>query len=148
MSLFLGTQSQLIALVAQVKEQNKEILAILKKNNPQSAPRYILPDNIPVQLPVTTQEELNVLEDFIQDKENLFALVSLYVLYFLAFIKLLFSQSLYLSTLGSRDRTSQTNNVLRHLITDKVACTYSFRGTRKEKKAFHELLINKVVIRK
>ncbi|KAJ8971138.1 hypothetical protein NQ314_000870 [Rhamnusium bicolor] len=55
----------------------------------------------------------------------------------------------YLSTLGGgKSYILRTNKVLRQLLTDSLASKYSFFGSRKDKKAFSELLLKKVVISK
>ncbi|KAI4465085.1 hypothetical protein MML48_3g00017571 [Holotrichia oblita] len=54
-------------------------------------------------------------------------------------------QSSYLSSLGGRDTTALTNNILKRCLTNQLACNYSFRG-KGAKKAFANLHLNRVVI--
>ncbi|KAF5281597.1 hypothetical protein FQA39_LY17760 [Lamprigera yunnana] len=52
----------------------------------------------------------------------------------------------YLSTLGGRDLTNETNINLRSLLTNEVAQLYSYRGTRLGKRALSTLNLKTVVV--
>lgn len=52
----------------------------------------------------------------------------------------------YLSTIGGRgDTTSITNNILRRLLSNQIASSYSFYGKRNNKRSFALLKLNNVV---
>ncbi|CAH1999471.1 unnamed protein product [Acanthoscelides obtectus] len=48
------------------------------------------------------------------------------------------------SKLGGRDITNRTNIILRHLISNNLAVSYNYLGTRQEKKTFKPSFLNRV----
>ncbi|CAH1962434.1 unnamed protein product [Acanthoscelides obtectus] len=51
------------------------------------------------------------------------------------------------SKLGGRDISNRTNIILKRLISNNLAVSFNYLGTRQEKKAFKTSFLNKVVIR-
>ncbi|KAJ8942087.1 hypothetical protein NQ314_010160, partial [Rhamnusium bicolor] len=119
----------IIRLLAHIKEQNKEILNIITERGRETSTALTsicLPNNFPIELPASTDDDVQAVEDFLKTKENINSFCS------------------YLSTLGGgKSYILRTNKVLRQLLTDSLACKYSFFGSRKDKKAFSELLLKK-----
>ncbi|KAJ8985616.1 hypothetical protein NQ317_015109 [Molorchus minor] len=76
-----------------------------------------------------TNEELERFETYLIEKSNSNALSS------------------YLSLLGGRDIAGKTNNILRFLLTNSLASTWSFCGKRQGKQAFQKLNLKHVIIR-
>ncbi|KAK4880342.1 hypothetical protein RN001_008488 [Aquatica leii] len=116
---------KIIALLQQISEQNKQILKYISKQDSVSS--SVNQPEIPVTLPLKKEEDLNILENFLIEQTNSFALSS------------------YLSTLGGRDTTSLTNNILKRCLTNELASAYSFRGKGK-KRAFTDLSLKNVVV--
>ncbi|KAK4887264.1 hypothetical protein RN001_003535 [Aquatica leii] len=104
---------KIIALLQQISEQNKQILKYISKQDSVSS--SVNQPEIPVTLPLKKEEDLNILENFLIEQTNSFALSS------------------YLSTLGGRDTTSLTNNILKRCLTNELASAYSFRRKGVEK---------------
>ncbi|XP_036141670.1 uncharacterized protein LOC118645174 [Monomorium pharaonis] len=78
---------------------------------------------------MTTLEDIIKLEEYLEKEKNILNLGS------------------YLSTIGGRgDITSITNKILRRLLSDTIASSYSFFGKRNNKKSFANLKLNNVVI--
>lgn len=50
--------------------------------------------------------------------------------------------------LGGSDVTNSTNRMMKHILSDDVACGFSFRGKRNQKRAFSELNLKTAVISK
>ncbi|XP_032686624.1 uncharacterized protein LOC116851393 [Odontomachus brunneus] len=120
---------KIIDTLITIKEQNNQILAQLRKvPQAKGAVSFSLPENIPVHLPLKTNENLCLLEGFIVDETNSYNLHS------------------FLSTLGGRDITSKTNKILKQLFSDELSQKYSFYGKRLPKKPFHSLLIKDIII--
>ncbi|KAI4463125.1 hypothetical protein MML48_4g00005282 [Holotrichia oblita] len=93
----------------QIKEQNKQILHHINNKQDWGTNSINILD-LHMELPLQKEEELNILENVLSDKEKLSALSS------------------YLSSLGGRDTTALTNNILKRCLTNQLACKYSFRG--------------------
>ncbi|GJQ68604.1 hypothetical protein Trydic_g17154 [Trypoxylus dichotomus] len=112
-----------------IREQNEQILAILKKNH-QILPRNVCMPHFRVNLPVSNSEEAEILEEHLKNSEDFSSLRA------------------YLSCLGGKDLSSRTNRILRALMTDTLASTYNFYGFRCQdtKRAFVNLQMKKVVI--
>ncbi|KAJ8934549.1 hypothetical protein NQ318_004979 [Aromia moschata] len=53
----------------------------------------------------------------------------------------------YLSSLGGKDLTNQTNRILKYIFLDEVAKNYNFYGKRAEKEAFSNLTLCSIIIR-
>lgn len=68
--------------MVEIKEYNTQILALLKRKELQRAPGILLCD-IPIQFPIDTQEQLEILENYIKEEDKLNALVSRNYLWFL-----------------------------------------------------------------
>ncbi|CAG9822097.1 unnamed protein product [Phaedon cochleariae] len=120
---------QILRTLEYIKEQNKQILALLNSRGGSFSNQasYNL-DNLPVEIPLSSNEDLNILENFLKEDQNLRNLMS------------------YLSSLGGKDHIVQTNNCLRRLLTNDFSCQFSFMGKRGGKKAFSDLLLKKCVI--
>ncbi|CAG9812832.1 unnamed protein product [Phaedon cochleariae] len=120
---------QTLRTLEYIKEQNKQILALLNSRGGSFSNQasYNL-DNLPVEIPLSSNEDLNILENFLKEDQNLRNLMS------------------YLSSLGGKDHIVQTNNCLRRLLTNEFSCQFSFMGKRGGKKAFSDLLLKKCVI--
>lgn len=56
-----------------IKEQNSQIVTLLKEKVVSQPTEFS--DELPVELPLSEQKDLNCLEAFIQDKENFKSLV-------------------------------------------------------------------------
>ncbi|KAF5277527.1 hypothetical protein FQR65_LT15973 [Abscondita terminalis] len=121
----------LLGRVIKLEEQNKQILHLLNKILYQSAPSSTgnVPDDLPVPLPLQHQVDVDTFEEYLSSQEHITAISS------------------YLSTLGGRDLATKTNRVMRYLISDKLATSYSFYGKRANKKSFSNLKLKDVIIR-
>lgn len=73
-----STLKVVIRILYQIKEQNQQILSHLSKSSHVVNNR--LPE-IPVNLPVHTQEDIDTLENYLVTRENLFALVCFFILF-------------------------------------------------------------------
>lgn len=58
-----------------VREQNKIFLALLEKSSVIPVRDIFLPDDFPIDLPCTLQNDLEVLENYLSEKANLKVLV-------------------------------------------------------------------------
>ncbi|XP_050301322.1 uncharacterized protein LOC126739611 [Anthonomus grandis grandis] len=113
--------------VKKLGEELKEVKGLLKQSrHPSSVPS--LPNNLPVELPLNSQENLQILEHYLGEEE--------------AFNNL----ALYLSTLGGNGMVSCVNKILRLLLSDILATAYNFAGQR-SKQAFGTTKLNSLVIR-
>lgn len=52
----------------------------------------------------------------------------------------------YLSSLGGKDVTAMTNNILRKILTNELGCMYSFWGKRSNKRPFADLKLKSSVV--
>ena len=59
--------------VLEIKQQNKRIINILERQ--ESAIHQELPDDVPVQFPIKTEENLNLLEEYLVSSENVKGIV-------------------------------------------------------------------------
>ncbi|XP_031330462.1 uncharacterized protein LOC116178993 [Photinus pyralis] len=117
--------NEIIKLLLEIKEQNKLLLAHLdKKNNTYPAS---LPDNFP-DLPCNSQNDLDILDNYLEDKENLKCLMQ------------------YLSQVGGKEVVPKVNAILRKCLSNQLASKYSFLGSRLEKKAFANLHLKEAVV--
>ncbi|KAK4885153.1 hypothetical protein RN001_001424 [Aquatica leii] len=116
-----------ISLLLKLEEQNKQILALLQQEK-RALLQNSLPQNNPIQFPISSLQDINILENYLQNKDNFENLC------------------LYLSTFGGRDVTSITNAILRYLLTNHIAQGFSFFGSRLGKKAFNDLKLKTLVI--
>ncbi|KAF5303245.1 hypothetical protein FQR65_LT19000 [Abscondita terminalis] len=128
-------QKKIFTVLFQIKEQNAKIIVqndkiinLLNKNNPIANATGCKPADLPVQLPLSNVESVDILEQYLSNKENLSALSS------------------YLSTLGGRDATTKINKVLRILMDDSIASLYSYYGKRQAKKPFCELSLKTAIV--
>lgn len=75
---------RILSCLMYVKEQNTQILKFLQSQQHISlAAPFQLPENIPVEFPLKTFNEILVLEDFLKDKNSLASVVSCDLIYFL-----------------------------------------------------------------
>ncbi|KAF5286257.1 hypothetical protein FQR65_LT12741 [Abscondita terminalis] len=108
---------------------NFEILARLdKQEQTLNVPLSSLPRDFPTNLPLIDLNALECVEEYLKKIECFSKLVS------------------FLSSLGGKDITNTTNNILRHILSNEVACSYSYFGKRSNKKAFANLGIKRAVI--
>jgi len=61
-------------LLVEIKEQNKQILTLVKNKELNKVPG-ILPADMPVQFPIDTLEHLKIFETYLKDDEKLDTLV-------------------------------------------------------------------------
>ncbi|CAH0546960.1 unnamed protein product [Brassicogethes aeneus] len=118
---------QILTAVFHVAEQNKEILSILKSQGSSGTPNQ-LPDDLPVQLPLITQEDVIEFEKYITNNINKILVVS------------------YLSRLGGKDLVAKVNSILKRCIINKLACGYSFYGKRQNKHFFANLKLKTLFV--
>ncbi|XP_056635961.1 uncharacterized protein LOC130901655 [Diorhabda carinulata] len=125
-----NTQDDVITLLKTIREQNNQILQWIRKQDRSGnhASNTDLPDDIGVQFPLNSQEDITKLETYLSEKNNCLAL------------------SAYLSTFGGRDFTGHTNRILNFLFTYSLATNWNFCGKRGEKKAFKNLNVKDVII--
>lgn len=109
-----------------LKQQNKQIISLLESKAPKLL--LSLPGDIPVPLPLGSEEDLKKFEDYLTEKSHLDSLLSFY------------------SQVGGHDPIHKTNTILKKVISNQLACSYSFLGSRNNKKAFGQLLICKLII--
>lgn len=129
--------NHLLRLVVEVKQQNDQILSHLKNielqvKQPNNVPvielRRDFLENFPVQFPIETAEDLYVCDNYLKDPQCRSQLIS------------------YLATLGGKNVASKTNNILKFILDDSVACGYSFFGMRNNKQPFSECELSKIII--
>ncbi|KAK4877682.1 hypothetical protein RN001_010188 [Aquatica leii] len=111
----LVTQEKLWKILVEIWEQNKQILARLQSETPTGSQVAL---DIPVQFPISTIKDINLLETHLLERQNVIAL------------------SDYLSTLGGRDIPTKTNRILKTTLSNILASEFSFFGSRSEKRAF------------
>lgn len=75
--MILGLQKKILELLVVVKQQNEEIISIIKNQKTQQH-IGLLPDNLPAKLPISNNEDLSRIESFLKDNDNLSSLVSVY----------------------------------------------------------------------
>jgi len=61
--------------MVEIKEYNIQILALVKEKELQKAPG-ILPFDIPIQFPIDTLQQLEILENYLKEENKLNALVN------------------------------------------------------------------------
>ncbi|KAK5641996.1 hypothetical protein RI129_008163 [Pyrocoelia pectoralis] len=120
-----------MSILLYIKEQNNQILSILRNQNIATTISTFaqLPDDIPIEFPIQTINEIIVIENYLNSKDALASLCT------------------YFSTLGGRDVISRTNNILKKMLSNMVAQEFSFYGSRKPKKAFSKLKLKHVAVR-
>ncbi|CAH0558952.1 unnamed protein product [Brassicogethes aeneus] len=123
-------QDSILKILGQIKEQNNEILSLVRENrsNSNTLPPGALPANFSVKLPINCQEDLEQLENFLTTDSELHAL------------------TLYLSGFGGRDLANTTNRILKHIFRNYLATFYSFFGKRANKQPFRALRLKIAVI--
>ncbi|XP_025269672.1 uncharacterized protein LOC105257319 [Camponotus floridanus] len=124
---FRSFTEQIFTEIKKVREQVKEIYGILRHSNTQGGILSI-PDDCPVEFPLKTREELQLLENYFSSRENKHAV------------------SLFLSTLGGDTTTARTNKILKYVFTNELAKSFNFAG-QKNKEAFEKLSLKTVVVR-
>lgn len=81
--------------------------------------------DVPVELPVTSEEDFSKLEGFLMIEDNFRKMVT------------------YLSS--CRGKRSSVNSCLRHVMTNQLAMSYNYKGNR-GKRAFEFTFLNRVII--
>ncbi|XP_018563990.1 uncharacterized protein LOC108905537 [Anoplophora glabripennis] len=119
---------RMITLLLEVREQNNKILATITKQALTNITDFLAPD-LPVNLPVQSEEDLNELCIYLSCKANVETLAK------------------YLSSVGGSNLSNKINNILKRCISNEVARNYNFRGRREGKRAFQDLPLKEVVIR-
>ncbi|KAK4886767.1 hypothetical protein RN001_003038 [Aquatica leii] len=119
---------KLMTLLIHIRHQNDQILTRINQNSVSPLTVNQLPVDLPVHLPITTIEEIQKIENYLEDQNKLSALVS------------------YFSSLGGKDIITKTNLILKRILSNSIAKEFSFLGTRNNKKCFSKLLLQKVVI--
>lgn len=66
-------------MLLHIREQNLQIIQLLKSKNPSNPAPLINPD-FPVNLPIDTEENLEIFETFLKENENLNVLVRYYLI--------------------------------------------------------------------
>lgn len=130
--------------MVQIKFQNQEILSLLQQKTTPNGHKLQLPNDIPVKLPLSTLQDLRKFEEYL-DEKRISEIVWFVRIMYLYLLILLISQGSYLATIGGRNLTSKTNAILKLLLTNQVACEYSWLGSRNNKNAFHELKLRKII---
>ncbi|KAF2892048.1 hypothetical protein ILUMI_14125, partial [Ignelater luminosus] len=115
----------IIKLLYELKEENKKILSYITSQN-TAIGSNLLPD-VPVELPLKNEHDINLFEQYLLKRDNSFALCD------------------YLSSVGGKDGTSLTNNILKRCLTNQLASSFSFRG-KGVKKPFVDLSLKSVVV--
>lgn len=74
---FLDFQIKSLSLLLQIREQNDQILSLLKKRHKPSTSLYTtLPADLPIALPLKAHHDVDSLESYLEkDKDNCTALV-------------------------------------------------------------------------
>ncbi|KAK5638534.1 hypothetical protein RI129_012829 [Pyrocoelia pectoralis] len=120
----------LLKEIIKIKEQNKEILQLLK-NRTSFTSNSEFPEDFPCTIPISDIKDLDNVEKVLSENPCV----------------------AYFSTRGGKDLRTKTNNILRNLMTDELASNHNYYGLlRKDrndtpKKPFKKLKLNTVVIR-
>ncbi|KAF2890072.1 hypothetical protein ILUMI_16101 [Ignelater luminosus] len=114
----------IIKLLYELKEQNKKILSYITSQN-TAIGSNLLPD-VPVGLPLKNEQDINLFEQYLPKRENSFTLCD------------------YLSSVGGKDGTSLTNNILKRCLTNQLAFSFSFKG-KGVNKLFVDFYVKKTV---
>lgn len=133
-----------MTLLVQIKNQNQEILSLLQQKTTPTGHKLQLPNDIPVKLPVNTLQDLRKFEEYLNER-TISEIVKFSKDNVLMSLIFLIPQGSYFATIGGRNLTSKTNAVLKHLLTNQVACEYSWLGSRNNKKSFQELKLKKII---
>ncbi|VEN33633.1 unnamed protein product [Callosobruchus maculatus] len=118
-----------VALLASIKAQTDQILNILSQRKTATGCVIDMPQDVPVSLPVKQLHELVVFEKYLENETKFSTLVS------------------YFSTIGGRDLKCKVNAILRQILTNNVASSLSFLGSRNGKKPFCSLKLIKLITR-
>ncbi|KAF5299881.1 hypothetical protein FQA39_LY11418 [Lamprigera yunnana] len=125
----LVTNEQLLSILLQIREQNKQILTQVNKNQIDEFQSYtILHENFPVSLPLQTAEDIFHFENYLLNNDNKRAVI------------------FRLSRLGGKNLVTIVNNIMKYCLTNELACSYSFYGKRLNKRPFCGLHLKSVVI--
>ncbi|XP_036138293.1 uncharacterized protein LOC118647037 isoform X1 [Monomorium pharaonis] len=117
---------KIFAKVKKVREEIKELKGILRQQNTEGSIPSI-PDDLAVEFPLKTREELQVLEDYLNSRQNKNAM------------------SLYFTTLGGDSISTKTNRILKLVLSNELAATFNFTGTN-VKEAFQKLHLKNVIV--
>lgn len=75
---FFSVIEKVLSFLIHIREQNNEIVKLLKKEiTPTTLTQFRLED-LPVNLPISTQTDLDILETFLKDKKNFSTMVNIY----------------------------------------------------------------------
>lgn len=119
-----------------VRNQNNEILSILKESRSVTGQNLELPSDLPITLPVENSRDLKIFEDYLIENKKFSSMVSS-IMFPISLSDSIYSFKVsYFGTLGGRDVTSKTNTILKSLMSNTVAVDYSFLGTRHNKNSF------------
>ncbi|CAG9771183.1 unnamed protein product [Ceutorhynchus assimilis] len=116
-----------------VKEQNKLILTKLENLETLIAGVPVVEaavnsgNPLPIELPLISDDNINATENYLEEKRNFTRLVN------------------YLGSLGGTNLKNKVHKILRQLLSNDLACSYSYFG-KKGKKSFSELKLNKAII--
>lgn len=98
--LFTGFQQKVVEILINIRQQNQDILALLKSERKRLIPEgALIPDDVPVTFPLQTFDEIETLESYLEssDKQTLLVLNFsniidyLFILIFVIFLELLCS---------------------------------------------------------
>lgn len=147
----------------QVKVLHEKVDSILYQFNTfphrRSEEREIEPNNIMDRFPIDNLEDLQVLETSLTNdgifRRNLVSTLRKIKImdyteirrYLYRFYILVFWQIKELSRIGGNNIKAMTFNLLRKLMSDKVACLFSYVGGKK-KRIFYDLQLRKIVFSK
>ncbi|KAF5274637.1 hypothetical protein FQR65_LT16941 [Abscondita terminalis] len=121
-------EKKVLDVLTVIKEQNSQILARLIHADEIKNPEPNRIPDLPVNLPIKTEEDVKNLELHLIESCHSSAL------------------RLYLSTLGGKDVVSRTNNILKRCLTNSISTKFNYYGKRNLKLAFSNLKLNKVII--
>ncbi|KAJ8930078.1 hypothetical protein NQ314_017168 [Rhamnusium bicolor] len=126
----LQSNDKLLSSIFYVREQNKLIISLLMQivNKQSSENAHGILEEIP-HLPINTEEDFIILENYLESDDNLKKLVN------------------YLQKLGGKDAISKVNIILKKILTNELASRYNFFGKRPGKKPFSTLRLNDAITR-
>uniref|UniRef100_A0A6P7G946 Uncharacterized protein LOC114339292 n=1 Tax=Diabrotica virgifera virgifera TaxID=50390 RepID=A0A6P7G946_DIAVI len=107
-----------------IQQQNTQILALLEENKNCTAINGDSFPDFPVTIPITSDEDLSVLELFLENHANVVIC--------------------FLTRIGGETVFVKTNRILKYILSDNLAIAYSFYGKR-DKKEFRKLKLFSVI---
>ncbi|KAJ8944605.1 hypothetical protein NQ314_009440 [Rhamnusium bicolor] len=123
----LQSNDKLLSSIFYVREQNKLIISLLMQivNKQSLENAHGILEEIP-HLPINTEEDFIILENYLESDDNLKKLVN------------------YLQKLGGKDEISKVNIILKKILTNELASRYNFFGKRPGKKPFSTLRLDAI----